>query len=279
MPAGAVSRPVLDDLVDRPRRQQRAALALMPWLSALLTPRRVLAAPWRRAGRIGAGRLRRVPRRALGLALELRDPLLLTRDPRRQLLDLRLSRSFCVDSANKTSTAASRPWSQIGSASARSTARDSTAPGYVPNPTERLRLSGERLKGFEPSTFCMAIRGHSQRFASEAAFEAGSGRFRQVRSGHSGTKSGTSFRSERRRTFACVPPKVPSVSGHVYLREGARGAVWYAKWRDATGQHQKALGAVWPGRGPPPAGILPRAACRRHRPQSDIEMARYTLEE
>ena len=25
-----------------------------------------------------------------------------------------------------------------------------------PNPTERLRLSGERLKGFEPSTFCMA---------------------------------------------------------------------------------------------------------------------------
>src|SRR5829696_5527780 len=89
MPADAVSRPVLDDLVDRPRRQQRAALALMPWLSALLAPRRVLAAPWRRAGRIGAGRLRRVPRRALGLALELRDPLLLTRDPRRQLLDLR----------------------------------------------------------------------------------------------------------------------------------------------------------------------------------------------
>jgi len=134
MPAGAVSRPVLDDLVDRPRRQQRAALALMPWLSALLAPRRVLAAPWRRAGRIGAGRLRQVPRRALGLALELRDPLLLTRDPRRQLLDLRLSRSFCVDSANKTSTAASRPWPQIGSASARSTARDSTGPGYVPQP-------------------------------------------------------------------------------------------------------------------------------------------------
>ena len=108
MPAGAVSRPVLDDLVDRPRRQQRAALALMPWLSALLAPRRVLAAPWRRAGRIGAGRLRRVPRRALGRrarqiaagrtrrvtrrtpnpALKLRDPLVLLGDALLQPLDL-----------------------------------------------------------------------------------------------------------------------------------------------------------------------------------------------
>jgi integrase len=53
-----------------------------------------------------------------------------------------------------------------------------------------------------------------------------------------------------------MPPKVPSVSGHVFVREGARGRVWYVKWRDAQGQHQKALGAVWPGKGPPPSGFF-----------------------
>jgi integrase len=53
-----------------------------------------------------------------------------------------------------------------------------------------------------------------------------------------------------------VPPKVPSVSGHVFVRDGARGPVWYVKWRDAQGQHQKALGAVWPDKGPPPSGFF-----------------------
>ncbi len=90
MPAAATRRPVLDNLIDRPRRQQRTALALMTGLRARLSPRGVLAAPRRRARPIGARRLRRVTRRALGRALELRDPLVLTRDPRRQLLDLRL---------------------------------------------------------------------------------------------------------------------------------------------------------------------------------------------
>jgi integrase len=61
-----------------------------------------------------------------------------------------------------------------------------------------------------------------------------------------------------------MPPKVPSVSGHVFLRDGRRGAVWYAKWRDAHGQHQKALGTVWPGKGPPPVGFL-----RPPRPSGD----------
>lgn len=46
------------------------------------------------------------------------------------------------------------------------------------------------------------------------------------------------------------------MSGHVFVRDGARGAVWYAKWRDAHGQHQKAIGAVWPGKGLPPAGFF-----------------------
>ena len=63
VPAAASRRPVLDDLVDRPRRQQRPALALMTGLRALLAPRPVLAAPRRRARRILTGRRRRVARR------------------------------------------------------------------------------------------------------------------------------------------------------------------------------------------------------------------------
>ena len=90
VPAATTCRPVLDDLIDRPRRQQRTALALMTGLTALLTPRGVLGALRRLARRIAARRLRRVTRRALGRALQLRDPLVLTRHPRRQLLDLRL---------------------------------------------------------------------------------------------------------------------------------------------------------------------------------------------
>ncbi|MGE5700790.1 MAG: tyrosine-type recombinase/integrase [Arthrospira platensis] len=48
----------------------------------------------------------------------------------------------------------------------------------------------------------------------------------------------------------------PAVSGHVRLREGKRRGVWYAKWRDQTGQHQKRLGLDWTGKGPPPPGFL-----------------------
>ncbi len=88
--AGAPGRPVLDDLVDRPRRQQRAALALMPGLSARRAARGILAAPRRRARRIGARRLRRVARGPGQLALQRHDPLVLSRDPVGQLLDLRL---------------------------------------------------------------------------------------------------------------------------------------------------------------------------------------------
>jgi integrase len=48
----------------------------------------------------------------------------------------------------------------------------------------------------------------------------------------------------------------PSISGHVRLREGKRGAVWYAKWRDASGQHEKRLGTHWTGKGRPSPGFL-----------------------
>src|ERR1700733_7387363 len=47
-----------------------------------------------------------------------------------------------------------------------------------------------------------------------------------------------------------------SISGHVWLYEGKRRKTWYAKWRDQAGQHEKALGPHWSGKGTPPPGFL-----------------------
>lgn len=46
----------------------------------------------------------------------------------------------------------------------------------------------------------------------------------------------------------------PYVGGNVYTRDGRRGTVWYVRWRDANGEHRKALGPHWTGKGKPPAG-------------------------
>lgn len=51
-------------------------------------------------------------------------------------------------------------------------------------------------------------------------------------------------------------PSAITVSGHVRLRAGKRGGVWYAKWRDATGQHEKRLGKDWTATGQPSPGFL-----------------------
>jgi integrase len=47
-----------------------------------------------------------------------------------------------------------------------------------------------------------------------------------------------------------------SISGHVWLYEGKRRKTWCAKWRDQAGQHEKALGPHWTGKGTPPPGFL-----------------------
>jgi hypothetical protein len=52
-----------------------------------------------------------------------------------------------------------------------------------------------------------------------------------------------------------MPPST-TISGHVRLREGKRGGVWYAKWRDASGQHEKRPGKNWTGKGKPSPGFL-----------------------
>ncbi len=48
------------------------------------------------------------------------------------------------------------------------------------------------------------------------------------------------------------------VSGRVYEVARKKGAQFYAKWRDADGQHQRRLGPRWTGRGAPPPGYLRR---------------------
>jgi integrase len=47
-----------------------------------------------------------------------------------------------------------------------------------------------------------------------------------------------------------------TISGHVWLYEGARRKTWCAKWRDQNGQHEKRLGPAWTGTGPPAPGFL-----------------------
>jgi hypothetical protein len=94
VPASAAAGPVLYDLIHRPRRQQRTALARVPRLSALRSPRAVLAAPWRATRGIGARGCRGVARVASELALELLDPCLELLDAaihRQQDLDNRLA--------------------------------------------------------------------------------------------------------------------------------------------------------------------------------------------
>lgn len=76
-----------------------------------------------------------------------------------------------------------------------------------------------------------------------------------------GTKFGTKKLSgmcgsvQRVMAISTLDPTAP-VSGHVYLREGKLRGVWYAKWRDQNGQHQKRLGPAWTGKGAPISGTF-----------------------
>jgi hypothetical protein len=93
--APAVLRPMLNHLIDRTRRQQLAAVTLVPRLSALRTPRAILS-PRRPplAWRIRARRQRRVTRAPRELTLQLSHPrfeLLNTTIHRQQNLDYSLT--------------------------------------------------------------------------------------------------------------------------------------------------------------------------------------------
>jgi integrase len=54
------------------------------------------------------------------------------------------------------------------------------------------------------------------------------------------------------------PPGHRYVGGNVYLRKGSKQAAWYLRWRDGNGEHRKALGPNWTGKGTPPIGCFRR---------------------
>lgn len=55
---------------------------------------------------------------------------------------------------------------------------------------------------------------------------------------------------------------LPPVSGHVFRVDRRRGPQWYAKWRDAEGQHQKRLGPAWTRRGRPADGYYTKTTAQ-----------------
>lgn len=63
--------------------------------------------------------------------------------------------------------------------------------------------------------------------------------------------------AEPRRTERMRPSRTVEPSGHVFARKGARGTVWYAKYRLPDGrQVKKRIGPAFTGRGRPPAGTF-----------------------
>lgn len=111
VPAAALARPVLDDLVHRPRRQQRPALASYPGCAPCARPDESLP---RRGGKPGGSELGgcdefRDERLDLRSNCAIRSSWRATRAVSRSTCAV--SRSFCADSSSNTLTTASPPCS------------------------------------------------------------------------------------------------------------------------------------------------------------------------
>jgi hypothetical protein len=127
-----------------PRRCARAStrqVTLVPRLAAPLATRGILPAPRRRSWPGGCDEFRELRARRRS-SCAIRSSCLARRSS---------NAGSARPSAAAHATTTSRPWSSMASASARSTLPDSTAPRYVPQPTERLRnqrpLQVESLAG------------------------------------------------------------------------------------------------------------------------------------
>jgi len=60
-------------------------------------------------------------------------------------------------------------------------------------------------------------------------------------------------------------PLPQPISGHVSLRKGKRGGVWYAKYRLPDGrQVQKRIGQAWTEKSAPPEGYFTKASAKAH---------------
>jgi hypothetical protein len=70
-------------------------------------------------------------------------------------------------------------------------------------------------------------------------------------------------------------PRIAPVSGHLVEVRRRKGVVLFAKWRDASGQHQRKLGPLWEGKGRPPAGFLSRKQARALLDEILVEARRH----
>src|ERR687884_142119 len=52
------------------------------------------------------------------------------------------------------------------------------------------------------------------------------------------------------------------VSGHLFKREGKRGAVWYARYRVDGSEKQERIGKAWTEKGRPPEGYFTRKTAK-----------------
>ena len=73
-------------------------------------------------------------------------------------------------------------------------------------------------------------------------------------------------------------PQPQSISGHVSLRKGKRGGVWYAKYRLPDGrQVQKRIGRAWTEKTAPPEGYFTKASAKAHLDELLVQARQGTL--
>ncbi|HEV7400760.1 MAG TPA: tyrosine-type recombinase/integrase [Solirubrobacterales bacterium] len=73
-------------------------------------------------------------------------------------------------------------------------------------------------------------------------------------------------------------PRPQPISGHVSLRKGKRGGVWYAKYRLPDGrQVQKRIGQAWTEKAAPPEGYFTKASAKAYLDELLAQARRGTL--
>jgi hypothetical protein len=73
-------------------------------------------------------------------------------------------------------------------------------------------------------------------------------------------------------------PRPQPISGHVSLRKGKRGGVWYAKYRLPDGrQVQKRIGQAWTEKTAPPEGYFTKASAKAYLDQLLAQARQGTL--
>ena len=123
-------------------------------------------------------------------------------------------------------------------------------PGAIVQLGRICRPFAKRLKGLEPSTFCMARLPEIYQIPVIYGLLGALCLVREDDIGCFGTK----FWPPKRYLWAVAHLAQSYVGGNVYLRRGRRAATWYIRWRDRNGEHRRVLGPDWTEKGKPPVG-------------------------